>query len=148
MAEHVLVPVDGSEQARKAFEWVLDEYEDGDARITVYNVVDLSDPEYFEKAVEMSGEDVGEERYEGVLSETKNFLQRFVDEAEDAGLEASSDYTKGDSASRGIVEYAEDHDIDHIVMGSHGRSGVSRVLLGSVAEKVARRSPVPVTVVR
>ncbi|MCX2818872.1 MAG: nucleotide-binding universal stress UspA family protein [Methanobacteriota archaeon] len=148
MAEHVLVPVDGSEQSRKAFEWTVDEYEGEDARITVFNVVDLSDPEYFEKAVEMSGEDVGEERYEGVLSETKNFLRRFVNEAEEAGIEASSDYAKGDSPSRGIVEYADEHDVDHVVVGSHGRSGVTRVLLGSVAENVTRRSPVPVTVVR
>jgi nucleotide-binding universal stress UspA family protein len=50
--------------------------------------------------------------------------------------------------SRAIVEYAEEHDIDHIVMGSHGRSGVTRILLGSVAETVVRRSPVPVTIVR
>lgn len=146
MAEHVLVPIDGSEQARKAFEWTLDEYDEG--RITVFNVIDLSDPEYFEKAVEMAGEDVGENRYEGVISETKNFLSRFVDEAEQAGLDASSDYVRGDSASRGIVEYTQDNDVDHIVIGSHGRSGVSRILLGSVAEKVTRRSPVPVTVVR
>lgn len=146
MAKHVLVPVDGSEQARKAFEWVLDEYDD--ARITVFHVVDLSDPEYFENAVEMAGEDVGEDRYEGVLSETDNFLQRFADEAEDAGLDASVDHAKDDSPSRGIVQYAEENDVDHIVMGSHGRSGAARILLGSVAEKVTRRSPVPVTVVR
>ena len=42
----------------------------------------------------------------------------------------------------------EARDIDHVVMGSHGRSGLSRVLLGSVAENVVRRSTVPVTVVR
>jgi len=44
--------------------------------------------------------------------------------------------------------YAEDLDVDHIVMDSHGRSGASRVLLGSVAETVTRRSPVSVTIVR
>ena len=38
--------------------------------------------------------------------------------------------------------------VDHVVVGSHGREGVSRLLLGSVAEKIVRRSPVPVTVVR
>ncbi|GAB7020902.1 hypothetical protein JCM18750_37640 [Halostagnicola bangensis] len=38
--------------------------------------------------------------------------------------------------------------VDHIVIGSHGRSGPSRVLLGSVTERVARRAPVPVTIVR
>lgn len=39
-------------------------------------------------------------------------------------------------------------DVDHVAVGSHGRSGVSRLLLGSVAESVMRRPPVPVTVVR
>ncbi len=47
-----------------------------------------------------------------------------------------------------IVAYAEDHGIDHVVLGSHGRQGMSRLLLGSVAETVVRGSPVPVTVVR
>jgi len=46
------------------------------------------------------------------------------------------------------VEYAEESDVDHIVIGSHGRSGVSRILLGSVAESVVRRADMPVTVVR
>ena len=47
-----------------------------------------------------------------------------------------------------ILTYIDDNDVDHVIMGSHGRSGVSRLLLGSVAETVARRSPAPVTVVR
>jgi len=47
-----------------------------------------------------------------------------------------------------IVEYADEHDVDLVTIGSHGRTGASRVLLGSVAETVVRRSPVPVTVVR
>lgn len=146
MAENVLVPIDKSDQARKAFEWALGEFDD--AHITVFHAVDLSDPQYFENAVETADEDVGEDRYEGVLSETENFLQTFVNEAEEAGVEASSAYVRSDSASRGIVGYAEENDVDHIVIGSHGRSGAARVLLGSVAEKVTRRSPVPVTVVR
>jgi len=50
--------------------------------------------------------------------------------------------------SRTIVAYAQEHDLDHVVIGSYGRKGLSRVLLGSVAELVVRRSPVPVTVVR
>lgn len=47
---------------------------------------------------------------------------------------------------RAIVAYAEDHDIDRIVIGTHDRGGVSRLLLGSVAETVVRQSSVPVTV--
>jgi len=47
-----------------------------------------------------------------------------------------------------IVECAAERDTDQIVMGSHGRDGAARLLLGSVSETVVRRSPVPVTVVR
>lgn len=50
-------------------------------------------------------------------------------------------------AAKGILEFAAETDVDGIMMGSQGRSGVSRLLLGSVAEAVARRSPVPVTIV-
>jgi nucleotide-binding universal stress UspA family protein len=50
--------------------------------------------------------------------------------------------------ARTVVDHAARDDVDHVVVGSHGREGVSRLLLGSVAEKVVRRSPVPVTVVR
>jgi nucleotide-binding universal stress UspA family protein len=46
-----------------------------------------------------------------------------------------------------IVEYARDHDIDLIVMGTHGRTGVSRALLGSVTERVVRSAPCPVLAV-
>jgi nucleotide-binding universal stress UspA family protein len=51
-------------------------------------------------------------------------------------------------AANAIVAYAEDHDVDRIVVGSHGRRGLSRFLLGSVAERVARRAPGSVTIVR
>ena len=50
--------------------------------------------------------------------------------------------------SNEIVGYAEKHEIDLIVMGTHGREGVARVLMGSVAEKVVRRAACPVLTVR
>lgn len=52
------------------------------------------------------------------------------------------------SPSRGIVDYTEENDIDVVVMGTHGRSGVDRLLLGSVAERVLRSSPAPVLAIR
>ena len=47
-----------------------------------------------------------------------------------------------------ILAYAAEHDVDLIVMGTHGRSGVSHLLLGSIAERVVRRAPCPVLTVR
>lgn len=52
------------------------------------------------------------------------------------------------SPSKEIVQYAIDEDCDIIVMGTHGRSGVDRLLLGSVAERVVRSSTVPVLTIR
>jgi len=52
------------------------------------------------------------------------------------------------SPAREIVDYATTEGCDLVVMGTHGRSGVDRLLLGSVAERVVRRSPVPVLTVR
>ncbi|WP_341850678.1 universal stress protein [Natronococcus wangiae] len=81
-----------------------------------------------------------ESEAEEILTDVKK-----VAEQQDANLDAE---TIVGSSARAIVQYAEEHDIDHIVLGSHGRTGTSRVLLGSVAETVARRAPVPVTIVR
>lgn len=55
---------------------------------------------------------------------------------------------RADSAPEGIVRYAEEHDIDLIVMGTHGRQALERMLIGSVAERVVREAPCPVLTVR
>lgn len=47
-----------------------------------------------------------------------------------------------------IIDYIKDQDIDLVVMGTHGRSGIEHILIGSVAEKVVRKSPCPVLTVR
>ena len=52
------------------------------------------------------------------------------------------------TAARGIVQMAQDEGADLVVVGSHGRAGVARLVLGSVAAKVVAQSPVPVLVVR
>jgi nucleotide-binding universal stress UspA family protein len=141
MTKHVLVPLDASEQARKAFEWTVEEFDD--ARLTLLHVISPTDPGFLPGiTVEMSPDEDG---YAEAVAE--KYLSEFVEAAEEKGFDATGEYVTGD-APREIVRYAEENGVDHIVMGSHGRSGAARVLLGSVAENVARRSPTPVTVVR
>jgi nucleotide-binding universal stress UspA family protein len=53
-----------------------------------------------------------------------------------------------ESAAKAIVRFANDHDCDLIVMGSHGRTGIERLVLGSVAEEVAHKARCPVLVIR
>ncbi len=143
MTGHVLVSLDGSEGSEKAFGFALEEF--SDARLTLFHVVDPHDSDRIQ--VTEGSIPFDDETREEMVAESATFLDEYARRAKDEGVEATKEYKVGEP-SREILEYAEDEDVDHIVVGSHGRSGVTRVLLGSVAESVTRRSPVPVTVVR
>ncbi|MFC4541396.1 universal stress protein [Halosolutus amylolyticus] len=136
MPKHVIVPIDGSEQAGRALDYALEEYPD--AAITLLHVFSGGPPEIH---LEKRGSD-----YDDLRARRREMLDRLADERAHGGP-IETEVVTG-RPSREIVRYADEHDIDHVVMGSHGRDGASRVLLGSVAETVVRRTPVPVTVVR
>lgn len=139
---HVLVAFDDSTQAMTALEYALDHHTD--ARITALTVLNPIDAGYSTEAAIPTG---GGEWYESEKQAAENRFEEADDLAAEYDAELETEIEVG-RPSRTIVRYAEENDVDHIVMGSHGRSGVARVLLGSVAETVVRRSPVPVTVVR
>lgn len=70
--------------------------------------------------------------------------------AEKAGIDvtAVSLQGRGGNTADALVKYAQDKDIDLIVLGTHGRSGFDRLVVGSVAEGVVRKAPAPVVTVR
>lgn len=78
--------------------------------------------------------------------EANEMAQPVVRMFEDHGLRAEVEITDGEAEEQ-ITGLIETRDIDLVVMGTHGRSGVDRMLLGSVAESVIRNSPVPVLAV-
>ncbi len=133
----ILVPYDGSMPAQEALEHAVREYPD--TEIVLLRVIELAG------GSTGAGFELLRERFES--GEVEADLSREVDNHLDADTDVRIETAPGKPA-RTIVQYAEDHDVEHIVMGSHGREGVSRALLGSVAENVIRRSPVPVTIVR
>jgi nucleotide-binding universal stress UspA family protein len=136
MVEHVLVPVDGSPQAKKAFEWALKEFDA--PLVTVLHVVHPSDTSRDE------GDTVDVTKV--LMSEAAEVLDDF--DVEPEGIDTERKIAVGRDEVNAVVGYAETEDTDTVVVGSHGRTGVSRVVLGSVAEGLVRNSPVPVVVVR
>ncbi|WP_336036373.1 universal stress protein [Halobacterium yunchengense] len=136
----ILVPIDGSQQSRDALEYALEHFKDAD--ITAINVIDPIEAGYTAQAT-VPG--YSEEWFEQAQAAADDLFEEAQELAGDHDLDTVTEVGR---PSRTIVDYADEHDINHIVMGSHGRSGVSRILLGSVAESVVRRSPVPVTIVR
>jgi len=76
----------------------------------------------------------------------KEKLEKTVAEQVPEGISAASEVLLGEP-HEAIIEFVRERDIDLIVMATHGRTGFSHLLLGSVAEKVIRNSPVPVLAV-
>lgn len=136
---HVLVPMDDSDPARAALRFACEH--SPDAELTVVHVSDPIDTELFTRlSGDSSSDDEPSSRVETVFEAARTI-------ADEYDRELSTELFAGDPP-RAIVQCAEETDVDHVVIGNHGRTGVSRVLLGSVAESVVRRSPVAVTVVR
>jgi len=142
MTDHVLVPHDGSPQAAAALDYALAEFPE--AEIVVLNVIDPMDVGYSAGAMLP---DFSEQWYESAKEATEDIFEEARAAAADhpGGFRTVRELGR---PSQKIVDYADEHDVDHVVIGSHGRTGVTRILLGSVAETVARRSPVPVTLIR
>ncbi len=145
MTNHVLVPIDASPLSERAVEFALEEYA-GDATITVLHVLDFVEAGYG-APMEASLPGYWENWYESEVENAQQLFEEAQATADEYGVTLETETTMGRPA-RSIVEFADTKTVDHVVMGSHGRSGVSRILLGSVAETVLRRAHCPVTIVR
>ena len=139
MYSQILVPTDGSPASDAAIEHAIDLARHYDARLHALYVVDGAAYSTLE-----AGADIVVEALE---SEGKEATRRVADAAADAGVDSETTVATG-TAYRSIRDYVDENDIDVIVMGTHGRKGLDRYLLGSVTERVFRTSDVPVLTVR
>ncbi|WP_232686080.1 universal stress protein [Halobacterium zhouii] len=139
--ERILVPTDGSAATRHAVEHAVDLAAEHGATIHALYVVNSAS--FASLPVESSWENVA-----SLLDEEGAAALDDVEElTSERGVPVERALIEG-NPSREIVRYAEDEDCDLVVMGTHGRGGIDRLLLGSVTEKVVRSSTVPVLTVR
>jgi len=138
MYDRILLPTDGSRGNSRAVEQAIGLAAQSDARLHVLFVVeDLPyAPEMMDGQVEARLREIGEE----AISDIR---QR----ADDAGVSVETALEDG-TPHQSILEYADEEGMDLIVMGTHGRSGLDRYLLGSVTERVVRGADTPVLTVR
>ena len=140
--DDVLVPTDGSECAEAAAVHAVTIAERYDATVHVVGVVNLIEEGGF-----FSAGGVDEEFVDHLDAEAERATRRMEERVEDAGLDATSDVIHG-VPSRVLVDYVDEHGIDLVAMGTHGRTGGARYLVGSVTERVVRTAPAPVLTVR
>jgi nucleotide-binding universal stress UspA family protein len=137
MYERILVPVDGSEMSATALDHGVDLAEQVDATIHVLFVADTA-----RDSVTVVGTDM----VDALEQEGRRIVEEVTDRHEGHGVEFVTEVLQGDPAET-IVDYASDRELDAIVIGTHGRTGLRRTLLGSVTNRVVRTAPVPVVTV-
>ncbi|WP_132056747.1 universal stress protein [Halorussus amylolyticus] len=139
MYDRILVPTDGSDQPPVTTH-ALNVAELCDATVHALYVVD-------EKALNYQPSESGrEETLRARREEGESATEKIAEKAADRGVQVTTAIETG-TPSDVVVSYAEDNDIEMIVMGTHGRSGVDRYVLGSVTEEVVRASEAPVLTV-
>ena len=141
MYDRILVPTDGSTETERAVEHAAELAAAHGA--TLHAVYVVNSATFAGLHMETSWEGVDEVlREEGATA-----LERIEELAATHGVPVTTTLLDG-SPSKRIVEYAESEDCDLVVMGTHGRGGIDRLLLGSVAEGVVRACSVPVLTVQ
>lgn len=139
MFETILVPTDGSEGMAPVIEQASGLAEAHDAELHFVNAVHTV--AYGNLPLDTSLKSVSSMLFEEAESAVERAeRQATTDRFESAVVEGQP--------SRKILEYARENDCDLVVMGTHGRGGLDRLLLGSVAERVVRSSKIPVLTVR
>jgi nucleotide-binding universal stress UspA family protein len=144
MFKHILIPVDGSPTAQKAVETAAGLAKAFGSSVTAIYVID---PYPFTGL----GSDFayGQAEYLSAAAiEAKEATQAAQKALEQVGVNVKTQVVEAHAAWRGILETAASVGADLIVMGSHGRHGLEKMVLGSVAQRVLSHSTLPVFVVR
>ncbi|MCU4751772.1 universal stress protein [Natrialbaceae archaeon A-CW2] len=146
MYNRILVPTDGSQPATAAIEEGVTLAAQNDAELHALYVVEPIPLGGFS-----AGPGPASAEWDGVVDKQRAEGEAATAAVAQRGQEQDVDVVEAiehGKPNQEILEYAADHDIDAIVMGTHGRSGADRLVVGSVTEKVVRKSDVPVLTVR
>jgi nucleotide-binding universal stress UspA family protein len=135
----IVVPTDLSDRSLTALDYAVGLADSYDARL---KVVFVNEPGL--KISDMAWVGIDERSMsEQQLAEARRSIERVVLDRIPVDIPADAEVLHGEAVGR-IIEYASDVNADLIVMATHGRTGLSHVLLGSVAEQVVRKAPCPV----
>jgi nucleotide-binding universal stress UspA family protein len=147
MYKRILVATDGSTLSKKAVKEAIGLAASLGAGLVALNVVPRYPLSFFEGGVALSPQEVG--RFEKEWADNGQAIVDAVQKsAEAAGVKAKAVTAKSDLFASSILAAAKKNKCDLIVMASHGRKGISRILLGSETQQVLTHSRIPVLVLR
>ena len=147
MYQRILVATDGSALSKKAVKHAISLAASTGASLLALKVVPRYPVSFFDGSATLSVETVSEAEKKWV-TDAEAQLDAVVKEAQSAGVKAKTAVVKSDLIAESIISAARKHKADLVVMASHGRKGLKRILLGSEALAVLTHSEVPVLILR
>ncbi|RZL93108.1 MAG: universal stress protein [Variovorax sp.] len=147
MFKRILVATDGSTLSKKAVTTAIALAAQHDADLVALNVVPRYPRDYFEGSMTFSVEDIGRVEKQWA-DKAQAMLDAVSARARDSGVRVKTATANSDLVAESIISAAKKHRSDLIVMASHGRKGIKRLLLGSETQHVLTHSTVPVLVLR
>lgn len=156
MYNKIIVALDNSSLSQKAFQQSLSIAKAFNAELQLFNVISLSEAEYRD-TISLTGsgyysqnastiDEIKQEKWQLLVENKLDDLQSLVEQAEQVGVSAELVQEIG-QPERQICKYAQEWEADLIVIGSHGRKGLSELLMGSVSNYVSHHVPCDVMLV-
>ena len=150
MFEKILYPTDVSDVSKKALAYIKSLKNTGTKQVIILRVINKNKAERISQGVAWAGVEVADflkETYQRLEEEAYEEVKPVESELKEAGFDVKIRVEKGHPYSK-ILDVEREEDVSAIVLGSHGRSNVEEILLGSVSEHVIRYSKKPVLVVK
>ena len=141
--KNILVAYDSSAFSNRAFKKTLDFAESGKSKITIVTVVTGIYQPSIGFSIKYAGNVLEDHR-----KLIKKAFERLKPMANKRGIKLSLTILHNPSVSNAILNYVNSHKYDLIVIGSHGRTGLKKAILGSVANEVSNKAKIPVMVVK
>ena len=149
--QKILVGIDGSDKSVEAADYSISIAKNTNAQLIILNVLETEPWYYGKNAYEWASPDELNKVYEKEKAKIQKILDNVQEKAKTVGIESKTKILmipRTEGTVKPILKYAEDEEIDLIVVGTRGRTGIKKMLLGSVASGVVTYAHCPVIVVK
>lgn len=137
----ILCPIDHSDCSKEALRYAVSFAMKDEAKLYLLHVIDIRS---FDESIDAMSKQIPDDE---TLNQLKTKLLDCIPEEIRSGMDVEAIVVQGIPFAE-IISTARKENIDMIVIGSHGRTGIAHIMLGSVSEKVIRKAPCPVLTVR
>lgn len=137
----ILCPIDHSDCSKEALRYAVSFAMKDEAKLYLLHVIDIRS---FDESIDAMSKQIPDDE---TLNQLKTKLLDCIPEEIRSGMDVEAIVVQGIPFAE-IISTARKENIDMIVIGSHGRTGIAHIMLGSVSEKVVRKAPCPVLTVR